>query len=174
MSENAVIGTGSCWFGRTCREGCDKYKDGKCTGIMHPTYPPKMADCPFAGGESCVKLDYASRSVLEESSALDKAYETIFHLAKAIAGGRIDRLQMVRMANAMLSACRAYIDSDAADLCCRNPENPAEGYREDNGWDRYCPSRQDHLCRHPNRDCSYCGESIFMTNRAVEAKEDNQ
>lgn len=170
MSENVVIGTGNCWFGRTCREGCDKYRDGKCTGIVHPTYPPKLADCPFAGGESCIKLDYASRSAREEPSAVDKAYETIFHLAKVIAGGRIDRFQMVHMASAMLSACRAYIDADASD----SRDQQTEGYREDNGWARYCPSIDDHLCRHPNRDCSYCGDSVFTTDRAEEAKEDKQ
>ena len=37
-----------CWYGKTCRDGCDKFKDGKCLGIIHPTYPPKLADCPFA------------------------------------------------------------------------------------------------------------------------------
>ena len=171
MSENVVIGTGSCWFGRTCREGCDKYKDGKCTGIMHPTYPPKPADCPFSGEESCVKLDYASRSAPDEPSAVEKAYETIFHLAKVISSGSLDRWQETHMVGAMLSACKAYMDADASDLRDLDPEEPAEGYREDHGWARYCPSRNDHLCRHPNRDCSYCGDSVFTTDRAEEAKE---
>ena len=39
---------GRCWYGKTCRDGCDKYKDGKCTGIVHPTYPPQLGDCLFA------------------------------------------------------------------------------------------------------------------------------
>ena len=43
MSENAVIGTGSCWFGRTRREGRDNYKEGKCTMIVHPAWPPPSA-----------------------------------------------------------------------------------------------------------------------------------
>ena len=45
-----------CWYGKTCRDGCDKFKDGKCTGIIHPTYPPKLADCPFAN-KACPQLD---------------------------------------------------------------------------------------------------------------------
>ena len=45
-----------CWYGKTCRDGCDKFKDGKCLGIIHPTYPPKRADCPFAD-KACPQLD---------------------------------------------------------------------------------------------------------------------
>lgn len=45
-----------CWFGKTCRDGCDKFKDGHCTGVIHPTYPPKLADCPFAD-KACPVLD---------------------------------------------------------------------------------------------------------------------
>jgi len=45
-----------CWYGKTCRDGCDKFKDGKCTGIVHPTYPPQLGDCPFAN-KACPVLD---------------------------------------------------------------------------------------------------------------------
>lgn len=46
----------SCWYGKACRDGCDKFKDGKCTGIVHPTYPPQLGDCPFAN-KACPVLD---------------------------------------------------------------------------------------------------------------------
>lgn len=37
-----------CILGRTTCDGCEHYEKGKCNGIIHPTYPPKLADCPFA------------------------------------------------------------------------------------------------------------------------------
>ena len=49
-------GDGRCWYGKTCRDGCDKYENGKCGGVVHPTYPPKLADCPFAN-KACPVLD---------------------------------------------------------------------------------------------------------------------
>lgn len=37
-----------CILGRTTCDGCEHFEKGKCNGIVHPTYPPKLADCPFA------------------------------------------------------------------------------------------------------------------------------
>ena len=165
MNENNMTGAVNCWFGNTSREGCDKYKDGKCTGIVHPTYPPKLADCPFAAGEPCDKwkIGEADHDRQEDPTAMENAYKTVSHLAKVISSGSLNRWQKIHVVEAMLSACRSYVDADASDRCGPNTGKQAEGRHGDDGYAEddhyYCPYRDDHECRHSHHVCAYCGEN---------------
>jgi hypothetical protein len=178
MNENNMNGTGRCWFGYTCKLGCDKYKDGKCTGIVHPTYPPKLADCPFAAGEPSDKwkIGEADCDRQEDPTAMENAYRTVSHLAKVISSGSLNRWQKIHVVGAMLSACRSYIDADASDRCGPNTGKQADSsaWRPEGIPISEMPEEARRICEDFDRKAAEAANGVFAAEDRVNNKENGK